>query len=128
MNNSEKKTVVVTGAAGGMGQAICKKFVANGYFVIAGDANAERLIDTTDELNRSGQNALAKPGDLRSNAYCEDLIDTAISLTGRLDALVNNAGVITRGTILETSDEDWERTFDINLKSIFYTSDGPWAS
>ncbi|MER9095468.1 SDR family oxidoreductase [Mesorhizobium sp. M0700] len=121
MKNSEKKTVVVTGAAGGMGQAICKKFVANGYFVIAGDANQERLIATTDELNRTGQTALAKHGDLRSKAYCEDLIDTAISLTGRLDALVNNAGIITRGTILETSDEDWERTFDINLKSIFYT-------
>ncbi|TIM24230.1 MAG: SDR family oxidoreductase, partial [Mesorhizobium sp.] len=79
------------------------------------------LIDTTDELNRSGQNVLAKPGDLRSKAYCEDLIDTAIRLTARLDALVNNAGIITRGTILETSDEDWEKTFDINLKAIFYT-------
>ncbi|SJM31836.1 Short-chain dehydrogenase [Mesorhizobium delmotii] len=104
-----------------MGQAICKKFVANGYFVIAGDTNAERLIDIAAELNRSRQNALAKSGDLRSKNYCEDLIDTAISLTGRLDALVNNAGIITRGTILETSDEDWEKTFDINLKAIFYT-------
>ncbi|WP_352842270.1 SDR family oxidoreductase [Mesorhizobium sp. M0933] len=100
---------------------MCKKFVANGYFVIAGDANAARLIDSIGELNRSGQNAVAKPGDLRSKAYCEDLMDEAIGLTGRLDALVNNAGIITRGTILETSDEDWERTFDINLKSIFYT-------
>ncbi|MER9820091.1 SDR family NAD(P)-dependent oxidoreductase [Mesorhizobium sp. M0129] len=121
MKNPEKKTVVVTGAAGGMGQAICKRFVANGYFVIAGDANEKRLIDTTGELNRSGENALARVGDLRSKAYCEDLIDTAISLTGQLDALVNNAGIITRGTILETSDEDWEITFDINLKAIFYT-------
>ncbi|MER9593160.1 SDR family oxidoreductase [Mesorhizobium australicum] len=121
MKNSEKKTVVVTGAAGGMGQAICRKFTANGYFVVAGDANQERLIAATDELNRIYRTALAKHGDLRSKAYCEDLIDTAISLTGRLDALVNNAGIITRGTILETSDEDWERTFDINLKATFYT-------
>ncbi|MER9370652.1 SDR family oxidoreductase [Mesorhizobium sp. M0518] len=117
----ETKTVVVTGAAGGMGQAICRRFVANGYFVIAGDANADRLMETTDELNRAGRNALAKAGDLRSKAYCEDLIDTAVSLTGRLDTLVNNAGIITRGTVLETSDEDWERTFDINLKAVFYT-------
>ncbi|MES0049994.1 SDR family NAD(P)-dependent oxidoreductase [Mesorhizobium sp. M0053] len=81
MTDPEKKSVVVTGAAGGMGQAICKKFVANGYFVIAGDANAARLIDSIGELNRSGQNAVAKPGDLRSKAYCEDLIDEAIGLT-----------------------------------------------
>ncbi|MFD2054528.1 SDR family NAD(P)-dependent oxidoreductase [Mesorhizobium calcicola] len=104
-----------------MGRAICAKFVANGYFVVAGDANAEALQDTTTALNKIGENALARPGDLRSKAYCEDLIDTAINLTGRLDALVNNSGIITRGTILETSDEDWERTFDINLTAIFYT-------
>ncbi|MER9178501.1 SDR family oxidoreductase [Mesorhizobium sp. M0955] len=118
---TERKTVVVTGAAGGMGQAICKKFASSGYFVVAGDANAEPLAETISEINRSGDNGLAKPGDLRSKAYCEDLIDTAISLTDRLDALVNNAGIITRGTILDTSDEDWERTFDINLKAVFYT-------
>ncbi|WP_352973485.1 SDR family NAD(P)-dependent oxidoreductase [Mesorhizobium sp. M1334] len=118
---TERKTVVVTGAAGGMGQAICKKFASSGYFVVAGDTNAERLAETISEINRSGDNGLAKPGDLRSKAYCEDLIDTAISLTDRLDALVNNAGIITRGTILDTSDEDWERTFDINLKAVFYT-------
>ncbi|MER8544006.1 SDR family oxidoreductase [Mesorhizobium sp. M1334] len=104
-----------------MGQAICKKFASSGYFVVAGDTNAERLAETISEINRSGDNGLAKPGDLRSKAYCEDLIDTAISLTDRLDALVNNAGIITRGTILDTSDEDWERTFDINLKAVFYT-------
>ncbi|BAV52830.1 short-chain dehydrogenase/reductase SDR (plasmid) [Mesorhizobium loti] len=117
----ETKTVVVTGAAGGMGQAICKRFAANGYFVVAGDTNEDRLNETTLELKRSGQNALSKAGDLRSKAYCEDLIDTAVGLTGRLDALVNNAGIITRGTVLETTDEDWEKTFDINLKAVFYT-------
>ncbi|QKC86899.1 SDR family NAD(P)-dependent oxidoreductase [Mesorhizobium sp. NZP2077] len=117
----ETKTVVVTGAAGGMGEAICKRFAAHGYFVVASDTNSDRLNETTLELNRSGQNALAKAGDLRSKAYCEGLIDTAVGLTGRLDALVNNAGIITRGTVLETTDEDWERTFDINLKAVFYT-------
>ncbi|MER8396218.1 SDR family oxidoreductase [Mesorhizobium sp. M1340] len=118
---TERKTVVVTGAAGGMGQAICKKFASSGYFVVAGDTNAERLAETISEINRSGDNGLAKPGDLRSKVYCEDLIDTATSHTDRLDALVNNAGIIRRGTILDTSDEDWERTFDINLKAVFYT-------
>ncbi|MEI9425872.1 SDR family NAD(P)-dependent oxidoreductase [Mesorhizobium sp. Cs1299R1N1] len=118
---AEQKTVVVTGAAGGMGQAICRKFAANGYFVVAGDTNQDRLKSTADELNRGKETVLARPGDLRSKAYCEDLVDIAIQRTGRLDALVNNAGIITRGTILDTTDEDWERTFDINLKAIFYT-------
>ncbi|MGX9144711.1 SDR family NAD(P)-dependent oxidoreductase [Mesorhizobium sp. 128a] len=118
---AERKTVVVTGAAGGMGQAICRKFVANRYYVVAGDTNEDRLATTAANLNRDGENVLAKAGDLRSKGYCEDLVDMAIESTGRLDALVNNAGIITRGTILDTSDEDWDRTFDINLKAIFYT-------
>lgn len=121
MKRPQNKTVVVTGAAGGSGQAICKKFVAAGYFVIAGDVEEQRLIELAGQLNLGSQCVMAKPGDLRDKSYCNDLIDTAVESSGRLDALVNNAGIITRGTILDTSDEDWERTFDINLKAVFYT-------
>ncbi|ESZ01983.1 MULTISPECIES: SDR family NAD(P)-dependent oxidoreductase [unclassified Mesorhizobium] len=121
MTGIEKKTAVITGAAGGIGQAISKQFVANGFHVIAGDADQAGLDRLDAELNRAGQKVWSKAGDLRSKAYCEDLIDYSIQITGRLDVLVNNAGIITRGNILETTDEDWERTFDINLTSIFYT-------
>lgn len=121
MTGIEKKTAVITGAAGGIGQAISKQFIANGFRVIAGDADQAGLDMLEAELNRTGQNVWSKAGDLRNKAYCEELIDYSIQITGRLDVLVNNAGIITRGNILETTDEDWERTFDINLTSIFYT-------
>lgn len=117
----EKKTAVITGAAGGIGQAISRQFVANGYRVIAGDADERGLTGLAIELNGGGKNVWERPGDLRKKSYCEELIDYSIQITGRLDVVVNNAGIITRGNILETSDEDWERTFDINLRSIFYT-------
>lgn len=121
MTDVEMKTAVITGAAGAIGQAISRQFVTNGYRVIAGDADQAGLDKLEAELNRTGKNVWSKAGDLRGKAYCEDLIDYSIHATGRLDVLVNNAGIITRGNILETTDEDWERTFDVNLKSIFYT-------
>ncbi|KUM25025.1 short-chain dehydrogenase [Mesorhizobium loti] len=121
MSDTEKKTAVITGAAGGIGQAISRQFIANGFRVIAGDADQAGLDRLAAKLNRSEQTVWDKAGDLRNKAYCEELIDYAVQTTGRLDVLVNNAGIITRGNILETTDEDWERTFDINLTSIFYT-------
>ncbi|MEF0941393.1 SDR family NAD(P)-dependent oxidoreductase [Rhizobium sp. BR 362] len=120
MTESEK-TAVVTGAAGGIGRVLVKQFVERGFNVIAGDADAKALEDVASNLNRNGPAVWTKAGDLRSKAYCEELIDFAVQTTGRLDALVNNAGIITRGTIVETSDEDWERTWDINVTAIFYT-------
>lgn len=121
MTDIEKNTVVVTGAAGGIGQVISRQFIANGYRVVAGDADQAGLDRLETELNGGGRTVWSRAGDLRDKAYCEDLIDYSIQVTGRLDVLVNNAGIITRGNILETTDDDWERTFDINLKSIFYT-------
>lgn len=121
MIDIDKKTAVITGAAGGIGQAIARQFVANGYRVIAGDADESGLARLSAELNRDGKNVWEKPGDLRKKAYCEELVDYSIQITGRLDVLVNNAGIITRGNVLETTDEDWARTFDINVTSIFHT-------
>lgn len=118
---AEGKTAVITGAAGGIGKAIVKRFVDDGYRVIAGDADANGLKALAGAFNKSGQKIWERPGDLRAKAYCEDLIDHAIAETGRLDVLVNNAGIITRGNIVETTDEDWARTFDINVTAIFHT-------
>jgi NAD(P)-dependent dehydrogenase (short-subunit alcohol dehydrogenase family) len=118
---NEGKTAVITGAAGGIGKAIAKRFVEDGFQVVAGDADAAGLKELSGALNRGSQRIREKAGDLQSKAYCEALIDHAIAQTGRLDVLVNNAGIITRGNVLETTDEDWDRTFDINLTAIFYT-------
>ncbi|QKC98861.1 SDR family NAD(P)-dependent oxidoreductase [Mesorhizobium sp. NZP2298] len=121
MTGIEKKTAVITGAAGGIGQAIARQFVANGFRVVASDADQAGLDTLEAELNRTGENVWGKAGDLRNKPYCEDLIEYSVQATGRLDVLVNNAGIITRGNILDTTDDDWKRTFEINLTSIFYT-------
>ena len=121
MNNPNVKTAVITGAAGGVGKAVARQFVRNQYRVILSDLDRQGLNALTADLNVEPGSAWSQPGDLRSKAYCEELIAYAIATTGRLDVLVNNAGIITRGNILATSDGDWERTFDINLRAMFYT-------
>src|SRR5262245_24055871 len=118
---ADKKAAVVTGAAGGIGRAITKRLVESGYRVIAGDADAGGLRALAAAFNEGDGAVWEKPGDLRSKDYCEELIDFSIRATGRLDLLVNNAGIITRGNVLETTDEDWARTLDVNLTAIFRT-------
>jgi NAD(P)-dependent dehydrogenase (short-subunit alcohol dehydrogenase family) len=118
---TEKKTAVITGAAGGIGKAIVKRFIENGYLIVAGDADVNGLKELASTFNGNEQFVWERPGDLRSKEYCEGLIDYAVEVTGRLDALINNAGIITRGDVLETTDDDWDRTFDINLKAVFHT-------
>src|SRR5579871_4114170 len=98
-----RKTAVITGAAGGIGQAIARKFIAAEYRVVLGDADAAQLESLCAGLNAKGRVALAVAGDLRSRSHCEALVDAALDKTGRIDVLVNNAGIITRGNILETS-------------------------
>lgn len=117
----ERKTAVITGAAGGIGAAVVKRFVSEGFQIVAGDADAAGLQRLASEPNDGEKRVHTFQGDLRSKEYCEGLIDHAVRSTGRLDVLVNNAGIITRGNILETTDEDWDRTFDINLKALFFT-------
>ena len=118
---AESKTAVVTGAAGGIGKAIVKRFLTSGYRVVAGDVDSNGLKSLDSEFNSGTKRVWVMQGDLRSKAYCESLIDHAVAETGRLDVLVNNAGIITRGNILETTDEDWARTFDINVTAVFHT-------
>lgn len=102
------KAALVTGAAGGIGQAICARLRADGIRVAATDRDlsgveAEALID----------------GDLTDPAFCDALPERAEAALGRLDYVVNNAGIITRGVITEATDEDYARTMAINVEAPF---------
>ena len=102
------KTALVTGAAGGIGQAIVAGLRAEGALVAAADRDSS-AIPADAHLD----------GDLLNPEYCDGLITAAVAALGSIDIIVNNAGVITRGTIDETTDADWALSMGVNVEAPF---------
>ena len=119
-NRFTDKRVVVTGGAGGIGQAVVELFAREGAQVLFSDFSEGDCSDFRERLEQQGLAAHYLSGDLRQKTYCESLIETAAAELGGVDMLINNAGVIPRGTILETTDEMWFQALDVNLTAVFF--------
>ncbi len=102
------KTALVTGAAGGIGAAVVRALRAKGARVAVADRDVTG-IEAEAHL----------PGDLRDPAYADGLPAAAAAALGRLDIVVNNAGVITRGKVTDTSDADWDLSLGVNVEAPF---------
>jgi NAD(P)-dependent dehydrogenase (short-subunit alcohol dehydrogenase family) len=104
----QDKNALVTGAAGGIGQAIVKQLRAQGARVAVADRS-------TDGIEAEAH----LPGDLLDPTYCDQLASAAQQALGGLDIVINNAGVITRGPVTETSDADWTLSMGVNVEAPF---------
>jgi len=115
------KTMVVTGGNSGIGEAIVKAAAAQGANVVidyvAHPEETEALIAGVESL---GGHAVGVQADVTRAADLHKMVRTAVDAFGRLDALVNNAGIETRTSILDTTEEDYERVMAVNLKSAFF--------
>lgn len=119
----QDKVVVVTGAASGMGLAMAKLFTAEGASVIAGDWNADRLDAAVKELAATGAKITGQQGDISDRASAEALVNLAVDTYGKLDVLVNNAGIMDyMAGVGEVTDEIWEKVLKVNLYGPMYTS------
>lgn len=114
------KAVVVTGGVGGIGQELVALFASEGARVLFSDLSEEDCCDYATRLKDKGLDCDYLAGDLRCKPYCEELIATAASAFGGIDILINNAGIIPRGNILETTDDMWFTALDVNLTAVFY--------
>jgi 3-oxoacyl-[acyl-carrier protein] reductase len=119
----EGKVAVVTGASRGIGRAIAERFAAEGARVVVnyvtGSKNAGKVVDG---ITANGGDAIAVQADVSRSAEVEALIAATLDRFGRIDILVNNAGVMVTKGVLETSEDDWDRTIDINLKGAYLCS------
>ena len=116
------KVVVITGAGSGMGLAMATQFAAEGAAVVAGDWNTARLDAAVEAIRGSGGAIVGASGDIADRATAEALVDLAASTHGRLDVLVNNAGVMDyMQGVGELEDDVWRRVLGINLDGPMFT-------
>lgn len=112
------KVVVITGAGSGVGLAITKRFLAEGARIIAVDLDARALADTVEPL---GGAVVAITGNVAEEAVCVAMIDRAISEFGRIDVLVNNAGVMDRfASVADMDNATWRRCMAVNVDGAMF--------
>lgn len=109
------KIAIVTGGASGMGAATVREWVAAGGTAVLVDRNETLAQRTSDE---SGADVYL--GDVSDASFCERVIAEVVGAYGRLDVLVNAAGIIVRANGVNTSDEEWQRVFDVNVSGTFF--------
>ena len=114
------KVAIVTGASSGIGYAIAQLFAEHGAAVaINYYTQADKANELTRKIEAAGGRAIALEGDVSDASAVESLVATTVETFGRLDILVNNAGIEQSAPLLETDEENWDRTIAVNLKGPF---------
>ena len=115
------KTIIITGAASGIGRATAKIFAREGANVVCADINEKDVKETVEQVNAIGSQALALTIDVTKRAAVDDMVELALNNFGRVHFLFNSAGAaIRRSRFMDIDDDLLERTFDLNIKGTFY--------
>ncbi len=114
------KVMIVSGGASGLGLAAAMKFAKNGYSIVIIDVNEENGNKATEQVKALGQDAVFCLCDIANKEQVEAAAQVTREKFGRADVLINNAGLEVRGSIMQCTEEDWDRLYDINLKGIYY--------
>ncbi len=119
-NNIEGKVVVITGASSGLGEATARLLTAQGACVVLGARRADRIQALADELNSSGGKALAVATDVTHYDQVKHLVDAAVQTYGRIDVLINNAGLMPQAPLERLKIDEWDQMIDVNIKGVLY--------
>ena len=118
----ESKVAIVTGSARGIGKAIAMKFAKDGYDVVISDILQDVAEQTAKEIEELGQKALVVVADVSKAEDAERLINETVNAFGRLDVLVNNAGITRDNLAIRMKENEWDMVLNINLKGTFLCS------
>ena len=113
------KVAIITGSGRGIGKATAVKFGHEGAKVVSCDINADLAQETAQEVAAAGGEAVAFQIDVRDKASLTRMVEAVVARYGRIDCLVNNAGIVQDATIKNMTDEQFDSVIDINLKGVF---------
>ena len=118
--NIEGKVVVITGASSGLGESTARHLAQRGASVVLGARRLDRINALAAELTASGHPALAVQTDVTDRAQVQRLVNAAIARFGRIDVMINNAGLMPHSPLERLKVDDWDRMIDVNLKGVLY--------
>ena len=113
------KTAIVTGGGGGIGRATGLLFAGEGAAVSVVDLNQEAGVEVAREISAGGGRAIFERADVTRAADCKRVVEHTVKEFGSIHVLFNNAGIIRRASVIEISEEDWDRVMAVNVKSVF---------
>jgi NADP-dependent 3-hydroxy acid dehydrogenase YdfG len=120
MPNIEGKVVVITGASSGLGEATARHLSAEGATVVLGARRADRIQKIAGELASNGGKAIAFTTDVTQADQVKRLVDGGVKAFGRVDVMLNNAGLMPHSPLERLKIDDWNRTIDVNIKGVLY--------
>lgn len=120
MGRLSGKVVLITGAASGIGKVIAILFAQEGAKVIATDINEEGGLDTVKKIEQTEHKAEFMKLDVRNESEWQQVTKGILEKHGRLDVLVNNAGILLLKPLEETSEEEWKHVFHVNIMGVFF--------
>jgi len=118
--NIQGKVVVITGASSGLGEATARHLAALGAHVVLGARRQDRLDAIVREIAAAGGKAIAHPIDVTNKEDLSALVAKAVEAFGRIDVMINNAGLMAISPISQLRVEEWDRMIDINIKGVLY--------
>ena len=117
-NNIKGKVVVITGASSGMGEAAAKHLSTLGATVVLGARRTDRIEKLAKEINDNGGKALAIAVDVTQREQVKSLVDTTVAEFGRVDVILNNAGIMPLSLVESLHVDEWDNMIDVNLKGV----------
>jgi NADP-dependent 3-hydroxy acid dehydrogenase YdfG len=115
-----RKVVVITGASSGLGEATARLLSAQGAAVVLGARRVDRIESLAGELTAGGGKALAVATDVTDRGQVQRLVDAAVQAYGRIDVMINNAGLMPQSLLERLQVDEWDRMIDVNIKGVLY--------
>ena len=120
IDNIKDKVVVITGASSGLGEATARMLAGLGAHVVLGARRADRLQALADEITAGGGSAQAVVTDVTHLDQVKQLVDVAMQAHGRIDVMINNAGLMQQSPLESLKVDEWDNMIDVNIKGVMY--------